>query len=148
MNARKVLDSVKTKLNIQTDKELAAAMGVQYGALTSALSRGSIQYEAVINLLLKENVNLNEIFDENGTTVQNNFSSFGISMFGQGIVNQGMKSDFQNQDDLEIINKIVEKISFYREYGGNKLVKNFEADIADIMKIYDERAEKFKEMLE
>lgn len=66
MNARKVLDSVKSRLNIPTDKELAAAMGVQYGALTSALSRGSIQYEAVINLLLKENVNLNEIFGDIG----------------------------------------------------------------------------------
>lgn len=149
MNTRVLLDTIKEKAGIRTDKLLAEAMGIKYGALTNWIARDSFQYEPIVDFLLQRGIDLNEIFIKEGSsTVQNNFSSSGISMFGQGIVNQGSKSDFQNEDDLEIINEIKEKISFYREYGGNKFVKNFEADLADLMKIYDERAEKFKEMLE
>lgn len=59
---REVLNSIKELLDIKTDVQLAEAMGIEYGAMTSALSRNSIQFEPVIKFINQNNLSSDFIF--------------------------------------------------------------------------------------
>jgi len=62
MNVRALLESLKEKTGIKTDKELAKELNVSYNTLTKWLARNSLKYEPIILFLLKEGIDFNEIF--------------------------------------------------------------------------------------
>lgn len=62
MSTRLLLDIIKEKTGIKTDKQLAEELEIKYGALTNWIARDSFQYEPIIIFLLKKNVDLNSVF--------------------------------------------------------------------------------------
>lgn len=71
MNVRALLESLKEKTGIKTDKELAKELNVSYNTLTKWLARNSLKYEPIILFLLKEEIDLNEIFGSDNVQIIN-----------------------------------------------------------------------------
>lgn len=63
LSARKTIDLIKAKLDIDTDKELAATMGVKYGTLTQWVWRNSIPKDPLVEFAQKRGFDLNEILN-------------------------------------------------------------------------------------
>ncbi|MBB4119945.1 hypothetical protein GGR32_002257 [Mesonia hippocampi] len=62
-NANKIINNLKERLGLQTDKELALLLNVKPNTLSTWRKRESISYEHVLNLCKKQELDLNDIFD-------------------------------------------------------------------------------------
>lgn len=62
-NANKIIDNLKERLGLQTDKELALLLNVKPNTLSTWRKRESISYEHVLSLCKKRGLDLNDIFD-------------------------------------------------------------------------------------
>lgn len=122
---RRILNTLKIKMGLTTDKALAEEMGVTYGALTNWISRDAIQYEPVIEFALKNSIDLNELFG--GKT-----NTFDIS---------------SPEMDGHILKLIHDKFMYYAENGGRLLTLPFSDSIKEIIDDYDQKVEKIREAL-
>lgn len=119
VNTRQILNTLKTKRGINTDKELAEDMGIKYGALTNWIARDSIQYEPIINYAMVHNIDLNELFS-------------------------GKQSIFNIEStdmDAHVVKLVSEKFVYYSENGGRLLTAPFAADVKEIIAKYDQQAD-------
>lgn len=115
LTARSVLDSIKLHLNINTDKELAKEMSMEYGALTSALSRGTIQYHIIIPFLIEKEVDLNILSPSWIPTKRN------------------------GEEGCPVVVQMLEKKYFqYKNYVGTKVMNKLDEDIKALIGKYDD----------
>lgn len=150
MDVRALLDSLKEKTGIKTDKDLAKELNVQYGTLSKWLARNSLQYEPVILFLLWKRIDLNEIFgslihEMNAETQKGNLDPYDVM--------QAMshpRSDLENQIDQDankIANNLKEKYRYIAENGSMSLLKKFEEDLNNVICMYEEKTDKIKELV-
>ncbi|MGO3707876.1 MAG: helix-turn-helix domain-containing protein [Mesonia hippocampi] len=62
-NANKIINNLKERLGLQTDKELALLLNIKPNTLSTWRKRESISYEHVLNLCKKQELDLNDVFD-------------------------------------------------------------------------------------
>lgn len=125
MNARNILNVLKIKKGVRTDKELADILEIKYGALTNWLARDSVQYELIINFAIKNHIDLNEVFGSDNAVF-----------------------DIQHTDmDSHIVTIIDEKFKFYSNNGGRLLTAPFSHDLQKLVDEYDMKVERLHEAL-
>jgi len=133
MFSREIADRIKLKLGIATDRAMAERMNVKYGTFANWMARDSMQLDVVIQFLIKENIDLNTIFDNEKVSF-NSDSCFGTT-----------KNVESPEIDAKIFNDFKNKFEYYAEEGGRLLTAPFVADLEELFKEYDRRVEKIKE---
>lgn len=118
MFSREIADRLKIKFNCKSDRTLAERMQIKYGTFANWMARDSMQFDILIQFLIKENVDLNEIF--------NTDSNITINTTSKG------ESEFQQLSD-----ELKQKCEEYRDFGGKKMIESFKADLEEMIKRYD-----------
>lgn len=133
MFSREIADKIKLKFGIVTDRAMAERMQVKYGTFANWMARDSMQLDVIIKFLIKENIDLNSIFNANNA-VSNSEILFGAT------------TDIESSEiDAKIFNDFKKKFESYAEEGGRLLTAPFVADLQDLYDEYDQRVEKIKE---
>lgn len=144
MDIRYFLNKIKDKAGIKTDKELADALGIKYGTLTKWLARNSIQHEPVIDFVVKNGIDLNELFaDSISDNAERYASGSSVPRLTKSVIDTVIE-----KEAAVFAEQFKETYKFIAEYGSMPLLKKFEEEISALSTAYIEKTEKFKEMLE
>ncbi|MDD3596169.1 helix-turn-helix domain-containing protein [Sulfuricurvum sp.] len=153
MSTRLLLDIIKEKTGIRTDKQLAEEIGVKYGALTNWIARDSFQYEPIIIFLLKKNVDLNSVFQplllpDLGEVIRA-YKNNDISKVGYFLPRQP-KSNAEEAFELDAAQtagEIEEAYLYVAKYGNLTMLQKFKDVITGIVAMYKEQADEIKEFM-
>lgn len=153
MSTRLLLDIIKEKTGIKTDKQLAEEIGVKYGALTNWIARDSFQYEPIIIFLLKKKVDLNSVFtpllmpdltDVLIAIKNNDKSNVGY------ILPRTPKSSFEEGlefDASQTASEVEEAYIYIAKHGNLTLLQKFKDMITGTIAMYTGTADEIKEFM-
>lgn len=144
MDIRYFLNKIKDKTGIKTDKELADALEIKYGTLAKWLARNSIQYELVIDFVVKNGIDLNALFAD---SIKENAELYASGSSVPRLSKSAIDSVIE-KEALAFAEQFKETYKFIAEYGSMPLLKKFEEEISALSAAYIEKTEKFKGMLE
>lgn len=150
MNTRILLDMIKERAGIRTDKQLAEEMGIKYGALTNWIARNSFQYEPIIIFLLKKGIDLNKIFhpvllpDIELIILGDHHHAVG------SVLPRMIKSSLEEQlefDATQVAGEVEEAYIYLGKHGNLTMLSKFKETVTGIMALYKSKVDEMQEFM-
>lgn len=154
MNTRLLLDTIKEKTGIKTDKQLAEEIGVKYGALTNWIARNSFQYEPIIIFLLKKDVDLNSVFKpvlmpdlaKVLIAFRNNDHTNAVGSVIPRLPKSNLEEGLEF-DAIQTAGEIEEAYIYVAKYGNLTMLQKFKDTLTGIVAMYREQADEIKKFM-
>lgn len=143
MFSREIADRLKIKLNCKSDRALAERMDIKYGTFANWMARDAMQFDIVIQFLVKEGMDLNEILA--GNKYSSNSDHFVGSIIPR--VPKSKIEEMVEEDAKKVINDIREGFVYIAKNGNLLMLEKFSDSITGLIAMYKSKADEIQEFM-